>query len=542
MLGQMMKLPLAIPSLIRHADRWHGMTEIVTRLPEGGIHRQDWSETHRRARRLASALTGLGVAPGDRVATLAWNTHRHIEIYYAVSGSAAVCHTVNPRLFPDQVAWIVNDAEDRYVFFDVTFLKLVEGIAPRCPKVRGWVAMTDRAHMPESALALLCYEEILASGDERFDWPEIDEDTASSLCYTSGTTGNPKGALYSHRSTLLHSFAVCMPDGFHLSAREVILPVVPMFHVNAWGIPYAAPMAGSKLVMPGPNLDGASLFELFESEKVTCTAGVPTVWLALLQHMEKNRLTPSTLKRVVIGGAAAPPSMIRAFRERHGVEVLHAWGMTELSPLGTVNHFKSHHAAWGEAERDALREKQGRPLFGIDLRIVGGDGSAVPHDGAAFGDLQVRGHWVLESYFRDSGGNVLDHGWFPTGDVATLDAEGYMKITDRSKDVIKSGGEWISSIDIECLAVAHPEVAEAAVIGVKHAKWDERPVLVVVRKPGTSLTAPALLAFLEGKIAKWWMPDAVLFVESLPHTATGKLSKLELRKQLADFRLPEAAA
>jgi acyl-CoA synthetase (AMP-forming)/AMP-acid ligase II len=542
MLGQMMKLPLAIPSLIRHADRWHGMTEIVTRLPEGGIHRQTWSETHRRARRLASALGGLGIAPGDRVATLAWNTHRHVEIYYAVSGSAAVCHTVNPRLFPDQIAWIVNDAEDRYVFFDVTFLKLVEGIAPRCPKVRGWVAMTDRAHMPESALPLLCYEEILASGDERFDWPEIDEDTASSLCYTSGTTGNPKGALYSHRSTLLHSFAVCMPDAFHLSAGEVILPVVPMFHVNAWGIPYAAPMAGCKLVMPGPNLDGASLFELFETEKVTCTAGVPTVWLALLQHMEKNGLTPSTLKRVVIGGAAAPPSMIRAFRERHGVEVLHAWGMTELSPLGTVNHFKSHHAAWGEAERDALREKQGRPLFGIDLRIVGGDGSAVPHDGAAFGDLQVRGHWVIESYFRDAGGDVLDHGWFPTGDVATLDADGYMKITDRSKDVIKSGGEWISSIDIECLAVAHPEVAEAAVIGVKHAKWDERPVLVVVRKPGTSLTAPALLAFLEGKIAKWWMPDAVLFVESLPHTATGKLSKLELRKQLVDFRLPEAAA
>ena len=539
MLGQMMKLPLAIPSLIRHADRWHGTTEVVTRLPEGGIHRQDWTETHRRARRLASALGRLGVAPGDRVATLAWNTHRHVEIYYAVSGTAAVCHTVNPRLFPDQVAWIVNDAEDRYVFFDVTFLKLVEGIAPRCPKVRGWIAMTDRAHMPESALPLLCYEEILASGDEGFDWPEIDEDTASSLCYTSGTTGNPKGALYSHRSTLLHSFAVCMPDAFHLSAREVILPVVPMFHVNAWGIPYAAPMAGTKLVMPGPNLDGASLFELFESEKVTCTAGVPTVWLALLQHMEKNGLTPSTLKRVVIGGAAAPPSMIRAFRERHGVEVLHAWGMTELSPLGTVNHFKSHHAALGEAQRDALREKQGRPLFGIDLRIVGADGSAVAHDGAAFGDLQVRGHWVIESYFRGSGGDVLDHGWFPTGDVATLDADGYMKITDRSKDVIKSGGEWISSIDIECLAVAHPDVAEAAVIGVKHAKWDERPVLVVVRKPGTSVTAPALLAFLEGKIAKWWMPDAVLFVESLPHTATGKLSKLELRKQLADFRLPE---
>ncbi|HXZ49861.1 MAG TPA: 3-(methylthio)propionyl-CoA ligase [Usitatibacter sp.] len=541
MLGQMMKLPLAIPSLIRHADRWHGDTPIVSRLTEGGIRRQDWHETHRRALRLAGALAALGVVPGERIGTLAWNNHRHLEIYYAVSGSAAVCHTINPRLFPDQIAWIVNDARDRYVFFDLTFLKLVEAIAPKCPEVRGWVALTDRAHMPETALPLLCYEELVASGGEAFEWPEIDEDTASSLCYTSGTTGNPKGALYSHRSTVLHSFAVCLPDSFGLSAREVVLPVVPMFHVNAWGIPYAAAMAGVKLVMPGPNLDGASLFELFEAEGVTLTAGVPTVWLALLQHLEKNGLRPSTLRRVVIGGAAAPPAMIRAFRERYGIEVVHAWGMTELSPLGTLNTFKSKHAAWDAAARDALREKQGRPLFGIDMRIVGGDGKPLAHDGAAFGDLEVRGHWVIERYFNNAGGDVLHDGWFPTGDVSTIDPDGYMKITDRSKDVIKSGGEWISSIDIECLAMAHPEVAEAAVIGVKHPKWDERPVLVVVRKPGTAVTREALLGSLEGKIAKWWMPDDVIFVESLPHTATGKLSKLELRKRLAEYRLPASA-
>ncbi|HET6265140.1 MAG TPA: 3-(methylthio)propionyl-CoA ligase [Usitatibacter sp.] len=534
----MMTLPLAIPSLIRHADRWHGDTAIVSRLPEGGIHRQDWRETHRRSRLLAAALAALGVRPGERVGTIAWNTHRHLEIYYAVSGSGAVCHTVNPRLFPDQIAWIVNDADDRYVFFDVTFMKLVEGLAPRCPRVRGWVAMTDRAHMPATDLPIICYEDILAGADTRFDWPEIEEQTASSLCYTSGTTGDPKGALYSHRSTVLHSFAACLPDAFGLSASEVVLPVVPMFHVNAWGIPYAAAMAGAKLVMPGPGLDGASLYELFESEGVTLTAGVPTVWLALLQHMEKNSLTPSTLKRVVIGGAAAPPSMIRAFRERHGIEVLHAWGMTELSPLGTVNTFKAKHGSWEESARDALREKQGRPLFGIDLRIVGADETALPHDGTAFGDLQVRGHWVIDGYFKGAGGAALRDGWFPTGDVSTIDADGYMKITDRSKDVIKSGGEWISSIDIECLAMAHPEVAEAAVIGVKHPKWDERPVLVVVRKPGTQVEPAALLAFLDGKIAKWWMPDDVVFVESLPHTATGKLSKLELRKQLAHYRLP----
>jgi acyl-CoA synthetase (AMP-forming)/AMP-acid ligase II len=540
MLGQMMSLPLSIPSLIRHADRWHGDTPVVSRLPEGGVRHQDWRETHRRARLVGAALKAMGMHAGERVGTIAWNTHRHLEIYYGVSGSGLVCHTVNPRLFPDQIAWIVNDANDKYVFFDVSFMKLVEGIAPRCPRVRGWIAMTDRAHLPETELPIICYEDILAGTDANFDWPEIDEKAASSLCYTSGTTGDPKGALYSHRSTLLHSFAACMPDAFGLSASEVVLPVVPMFHVNAWGIPYAAAMVGSKLVMPGPGMDGASLFGLFESEGVTLSAGVPTIWLALLNYMEQNGLTPSTLKRVVIGGAAAPPSMIRAFHDRHGIEVLHAWGMTELSPLGTVNTFKAKHRGWDESARDTLREKQGRPLFGIDLRIAGANDAPLPHDGTAFGDLQVRGHWVIDGYFKESGGPALRDGWFPTGDVSTIDADGYMKITDRSKDVIKSGGEWISSIDIEGHVMAHAEVAEAAVIGVKHPKWDERPVLVVVRKPGTQVSAEALLAFLQGRIAKWWMPDDVIFVESLPHTATGKLSKLELRKQLADYALPQA--
>jgi fatty-acyl-CoA synthase len=407
--------------------------------------------------------------------------------------------------------------------------------------VRGWIALTDAPNMPLSPLPLLCYEELLAAQGDEMVWPELEEEAASSLCYTSGTTGNPKGALYSHRSTLLHSFAACMPDTFGLSASDVILPVVPMFHVNAWGLPYAAAMVGSKLVMPGPRLDGASLYDLIELERVTFAAGVPTIWLALLQHMEKSALKLSSLKRVVIGGAAAPPAMIRAFRERYGVEVLHAWGMTELSPLGTVNRFKAKHEAADEATRDALREKQGRPPFGIDLRIVGSDGESLARDGIAFGDLQVRGHWVVDRYFRGAGASALDDGWFATGDVATIDADGYMKITDRSKDVIKSGGEWISSIEIECLAMAHPGVAEAAVIGVKHPKWDERPLLVVVRKPGASVDREALLQFLTGKIAKWWMPDDVLFVNALPHTATGKLSKLELRRKLSEYRLPEPA-
>jgi fatty-acyl-CoA synthase len=538
MLGKMMQLPLMISSLIRHADRWHGDTQIVSRLTEGGIHRATYREAHVRSRRLANALGALGVAPGDRVATLAWNNLRHFEIYYATSGSGAVCHTLNPRLFPEQLVWIVNDAEDSSFFFDVCFMKLVEALAPHCPSVKRWVAMTDRAHMPETAMKLECYEELLAAQSDRYDWPELDENTAGSLCYTSGTTGNPKGALFSHRSTVLHSMAVALPDCFGLSAREVVLPVVPMFHANAWGVAYCAALMGSKLVMPGPKLDGESLMELFEGEGVTFSAGVPTVWLALLQYLDAKKLKPSTLKRVLIGGSAVPPAMIREFEDRYGIEVLHAWGMTELSPLGVVNQELGKHAAMGKAERDALATKQGRPPFGIDLEIVDGDGKVLPHDGKAFGDLMARGHWVVQSYFRDVGGDVLRDGWFPTGDVATIDADGFMQITDRSKDVIKSGGEWISSIEIENLAMGHPAVAEAAVIGVAHPKWDERPLLVVVKREGQELSVAAMLDFLRPKVAKWWVPDDVVFVAALPHTATGKISKVELRKQLAEYRLP----
>ena len=541
MLGRMMKLPLTIPSLLAHADRWHGTTEVVSRLPEGGLHRYGWSDVHVRARKLANALARMGVGRGERVATLAWNTHRHVELYYAISGSGAVCHTINPRLFPEQVAWIVADAADGCVFFDLGFLELVKSIAPRCPSVRHWIALTDRAHLPACPFPVLCYEDVVEGESEGFAWPALDEDLASSLCYTSGTTGHPKGALYSHRSTVLHSLASCLPDAFGIGAAEVVLPVVPMFHVNAWGVPYAAALAGAKLVLPGAQLDGASIYELVESEGVTLTLGVPTVWLALLQHLEKSKQELRTLRRVVIGGAAAPPAMIRAFRERHGVEVLHAWGMTELSPLGTVNHPLPRHAGWPAEARDALREKQGRPPFGIDLRIVDGENVERPRNGVAFGDLQARGHWVLERYFGEAASSPLANGWFPTGDVATVDPDGYMKITDRSKDVIKSGGEWISSIALEGLAMSHPAVAEAAVIGVAHPKWDERPLLVVVPKAGLNVSRDELLGFLKGQVAKWWVPDDVLFVESLPHTATGKLSKLELRKQLANYRLPQTA-
>ncbi len=542
MLGQMMSLPLLVSSLIRHADRWHGDTEVVSRRTEGDIHRYTYSEAHRRSKRLANVLTRLKVAPGTRIGTLAWNGYRHLEIYFATSGMGAVCHTINPRLFPEQLAWIVNDAEDAYVFFDVTFMKLIEGLAPHCPKVKGWIAMTDRAHLPISALPLLCYEDLLAAESEHYEWPQFDENMASGLCYTSGTTGNPKGALYSHRSTVLHAFASALPDSVNLSAVDSILPVVPMFHVNAWGIPYAAPMVGAKLVLPGAQLDGASLYELFEKEGVTMTAGVPTVWLALLQYLEEKKLKLSTVKRTVIGGSACPPAMIRAFRERYGIEVLHAWGMTEMSPLGTLMRMKSKHAALSDEERDTLREKQGRPMYGMDLEIVGSDGKPLPHDGVAFGDLVVRGPWVIERYFRGAGGDVLRDGWFPTGDVSTIDADGYIKITDRSKDVIKSGGEWISSIDIENAMIAHPAVAESAVIGVPHPKWDERPILVVVKRAGSELSKAEALAFLDGKIAKWWMPNDVVFVESLPHTATGKLSKLELRKQFASYVLPDVVS
>ncbi len=542
MLGLMMDAPLLITDLIRHADRHHGETEIVSKTVEGEIHRYNYREAHKRSRRLAKALAALGVKPSDRVATLAWNGFRHFEIYYAVAGSGAVIHTINPRLFPDQIVYIANHAEDKFVFFDLTFLPLVERLAPQLKTVKGFVLMTDRAHMPKQSPIpnLLCYEELLEAQDDKFDWPSLDERTAACLCYTSGTTGNPKGVLYAHRSTILHAYAAALPDALNLSARDVVLPVVPMFHVNAWGLPYSCAMTGTKLVFPGPHLDGKSLHELFEAEHVTMSAGVPTVWLGLLNYMKQSKLKFSTLRGVVIGGSACPPAMLRAFQEDFGVNVLHAWGMTEMSPLGTVCTFKEKHLTMDKEARYAVQAKQGRAIFGVDMRIVGQDGEELPMDGKAFGDLQVRGPWVITSYFKGEGGDPLQDGWFPTGDVATLDPDGYMQITDRSKDVIKSGGEWISSIDLENVAVAHPAVAEAAVIGVKHPKWDERPVVVVVKKPGQEVTKEELLKFFEGKIAKWWMPDDVVFVAELPHTATGKLSKLTIRDQLKDYKLPAA--
>ncbi len=546
--GQMMDVPLLISSLIRHADRYHGDTEIVTRTVEGPIHRYTYGEAHRRARQLANALTSLGVRQGDRVATLAWNTHRHFEIYYATSGMGAVCHTINPRLFPEQIAYIANHAEDVYLFVDLTFLPLVEKLAANLKTIKGYVVMTDKTHMPKAGMAnLLCYEDLINGHGDSFEWPVFDERTASSLCYTSGTTGNPKGVLYQHRSTVLHSYAAALPDALNLSARDVILPVVPMFHVNAWGLPYACALAGAKLVFPGAGMDGASLYELFEQEKVTLSAGVPTIWMGLLGHMRSNKLKFSTLNRTVIGGSACPPAMIRSFEEEYGVRVLHAWGMTEMSPLGTVCTFKGKHLSLPKAEQLALLNIYFFSIFCVEMKIVDGDGKELPWDGKAFGDLLVRGPWILNRYFRGEGGEPLrpdadGKGWFPTGDVATIDADGFMQITDRSKDVIKSGGEWISSIDLENTAVAHPAVAEAAVIAVAHPKWDERPLLVVVKKQGLALTREELLKFFEGRVAKWWIPDDVVFVDQLPHTATGKLLKTKLREDFRDYKLPSAAA
>jgi acyl-CoA synthetase (AMP-forming)/AMP-acid ligase II len=531
MQGLMMDQPLLISGLIRHAARHHADTEIVSKNVDGSIHRYGYAAAHARAQKLANALKRLGVQPGDRVATLAWNGFRHFEIYYAVAGSGAVIHTINPRLFPDQITYIANHAEDKVLFYDTSFAPLIEKVKPQLKSVRQFVAMNDE------------YEALLKNESEQFAWPEFDEKTAACLCYTSGTTGNPKGALYSHRSTIIHAYAAALPDTLSISAREVVLPVVPMFHVNAWSLPYSCAMVGAKMVFPGPHLDGKSVYELFEKEEVTLSAGVPTVWLALLNYMKENKLRFTTLKRTVIGGSACPPAMIRAFQDDYGVQVLHAWGMTEMSPLGTAGTFKGKHLKMGKEARDAWQGKQGRSIYGVDMRIVGEDGKDLPWDGKAFGDLQVRGPWVIKGYFKGEGGNPLtSDGWFPTGDVATIDADGTMQITDRSKDVIKSGGEWISSIDLENIAIAHPAIAEAAVIGVKHSKWDERPIVVAVKKAGQDVSREDLLKFYEGKIAKWWMPDDVVFVSELPHTATGKLSKLTLRQQMKDYRLQEKSA
>ena len=543
--GRMMDAQLNTSALLRHAAAFHADTPITSRQADGSLHGSSWGEVARRAAALAHALqVRLGVAAGDRVGTLAWNSHRHLELYYGITGIGAVVHTVNPRLFAEQVRYIIDHGGDRCVFFDLAFAKLVAEVAPACPQVRAWVAMCSRDEMAVVDLrGALCYEDLLARQPTEYDWPELEERSAAALCYTSGTTGNPKGVLYSHRSTLLHTFGLIWPDSIGLSASDVVAPAVPMFHVNAWGLPYACAAVGAAMALPGPALDPASLYDLFERSRATFSGAVPTVWHGLLAWMDERKLRFSTLQRVIIGGSACPAALKRRLQDEHGVRVIHAWGMTETSPLATTSALKAKHLGAEPVVREAVELKQGRPLFGMSLRVVDAAGAPVPKDGKAFGSLQVRGPWVVRSYMNDEGGSPLtDNGWFVTGDVATLDADGYVQITDRSKDVIKSGGEWISSIDLEGIASAHPGVAEAAVIAVPHPRWDERPLLVVVRKPGTAVTREELRAFFAGKVARWWLPDDVVFVEQLPHTATGKLLKTSLRQQFAAHSWPPAGS
>ncbi len=547
MQGLMMGTQLLISTLIEHAGRHAGATEIVSRRVEGDLHRTTWGEVHKRSKQLANALIGLGVQPGDRIATIAWNGYRHLELYYAVSGIGAILHTINPRLHPDQIAWIVNHAEDRHLFFDATFLPIIEAIGGRCPTVESWTQMTAADRLPAGgkAPALQCYETLVEGASDHLVWPSFDENTASSLCYTSGTTGNPKGVLYSHRSSVLHAFGAAMPDAMGVSASDCVLPVVPMFHVNAWGLPYTTALTGCKVVFPGPALDGKSLYELFETEKVTFSAGVPTVWLGLINYMKQNGVRFSTFRKTVIGGSACPPAMIRTLNDDFGVEVIHAWGMSEMSPLGTTCKLANKHLSLPRDQQLRILEKQGHVIYGVDMKIVDPDGNDLPWDGVACGDLLVRGPWVVREYFKSEGGDPLVTDadgvqWFPTGDVGNIDADGYLQITDRSKDVIKSGGEWIGSIDLENIAMAHPDVAMAAVIAVPHPKWDERPLLVVVRKIDSLVTRDELIAFYDGKIAKWWTPDDVVFVEAIPLGATGKMLKTKLRDAYRHHKLPTA--
>ena len=543
MKGLMMETELLISSIAQHAEKFHGDREIVSVTADNPRHRYTIREAMTRARRLANALGRLGVRQGERVASLAWNDYRHLEVYYGVSGSGYVCHTINPRLFPEQIVYIINHAEDRFICVDAMFVPLLEAVADKIPNVEGFIVMTDEAHMPETALPnVMCYETLLAAESPEFDWPELDESTASALCYTSGTTGNPKGVLYDHRSTILHALGTLAIDVAGMSSRDVVLPVVPFFHVNAWGVPYSALMAGAKLVLPGPKMgDGEALYGLMDSEDVTMALGVPTVWLALLQYTEKAGKRLDKLERSLVGGAAVPRAMIEAFRDTHGVELRQGWGMTETSPIGTVNTLKAGLEGLSKEEQLDLATKAGRGIFGVEMRIVDDNGDELPWDGEAFGALQVRGPWICSDYFKleGSSGTHTDDGWFETGDVATIDPQGYMAITDRTKDVIKSGGEWISSIELENAAMGHPAVAEAAVIGVAHPKWTERPLLVVVKAEGEDVSKEELLAYFDGKVATWWVPNDVVFVDELPHTATGKVKKIELRQQFAEYRLPD---
>ena len=539
--GLMMDYPLTITSIMNYAEKVNGAQEIVSVTKDNPRHRYTYADAFARARKLANAIAKWGMQPGDRIATLAWNDYRHFETYYGSASSGYVCHTINPRLFPEQIEFIINHAEDQYVFTDVDFWPLIEAVASKCPGVKGWVVLTDEAHMPETSLAnVICYESLIADEPETFSWPDLDENAACALCYTSGTTGNPKGVLYSHRSTVLHTYATMMPDALNISSRDVVMPIVPMFHVNAWGNPYACPVAGAKMVMPGAKMgDGATLAALINEEGVTMSAGVPTVWLNLLAHLRSSGEKVDSLERVVVGGAACPLSIMEEF-DTYGVDTRHAWGMTEMSPLGTSNSSGANRAEYTPEEFAKIRTNVGRPIFGVEVKITDDDNNELPWDGKAFGALKVRGPWICSSYFKLDGVDAhADAGWFETGDVATISPQGFVSITDRTKDVIKSGGEWISSIDVENAATGHPGVAEAAVIGRYHPQWSERPLLIVVRNgDGQDLTPEDLKEFLVGKVAKWWIPDDVQFIEDMPHTATGKIQKVQLREMFADYQFP----
>ena len=543
MRGLMQDFPLLVHSVLDHAARWHGQTPILSRSVEGPLHRTDYATLSRRARALASACERrLGLGVGAVIATMAWNTWRHLEIWYGVMGLGAIVHTLNPRLFTEQLTYIIKHAEDQWIFTDLSFVPLFEAMQDKLPRIKGFIILTDAAHMPASTTLKnpLCYEDLIAEGDEGFTWPALDENTACGMCYTSGTTGHPKGVLYSHRSNVLHGLMCALGDAMALSSADTAMPVVPMFHANAWSLAFSAPIAGAAMVLPGPKLDGASIYEMLTVGRVTLTAAVPTVWLMLLQYLEKNpALTLPDLQRVIIGGSACPEAIMKAFVETYGCDVIHAWGMTEMSPIGSLGVKTGRAAALAPEDWWTLKLKQGRPPFMVDMKITDDAGNTLPHDGQTFGRLKVKGPAVAKSYFKGEGASAFDaEGWFDTGDVATLDEYGYMQITDRAKDVIKSGGEWISSIELENIAIDCAGVHEAAAIGLPHPKWDERPLLVIVRKQDAAVTREEILAHLSGRVAKWCLPDDVVFVDEIPHTATGKISKMELRARFKGYSFP----